>query len=97
MRDYIERTSDPNYKLEEVTGYLLCGDLVDTYSSAREKGKFSKFTNLRQAVCGVIPFLNKNVALRSETHRAISFSAFCAFRGKSRGRDAPPTMTDINE
>ena len=31
MRDYIERTSDPNYKLEEVTGYLLCGDLVDTY------------------------------------------------------------------
>ena len=41
----------------------------------------------------VIPFLNKNVALRSETHRAISFSAFCAFRGKSRGKDAPPTMT----
>ena len=41
----------------------------------------------------VIPFLNKNVALRSETHRAISFSAFCAFRGKSRGRDAPPTAT----
>ena len=42
--------------------------------------------------------LNKNVALRSETHRAISFSAFCAFRGKSRGRDAPPTTTlqDIN-
>ena len=31
MRDYIERTSDPNYKLEGVTGYLLCGDLVDTY------------------------------------------------------------------
>ena len=41
----------------------------------------------------LIPFLNKNVALRSETHRAISFSAFCAFRGKSRGRDAPPTTT----
>ena len=41
----------------------------------------------------VIPFLNKNVALRSETHRAIWFSAFCAFRGKSRGRDAPPTAT----
>ena len=31
MRDYIQRTTDPDYKYEEVTGYLLCGDLVDTY------------------------------------------------------------------
>jgi hypothetical protein len=38
MRDYIERTSDPNYKLEEVTGYLLCGDLVDT-PHVRQKRK----------------------------------------------------------
>ena len=38
MRDYIQRTSDPNYKIEEVTGYLLCGDLVDT-SYVRGKRK----------------------------------------------------------
>ena len=31
MRDYIQRTTDLDYKYEEVTGYLLCGDLVDTY------------------------------------------------------------------
>ena len=30
MRDYVKRTSDPNYSLKEVVGYLLCGDLVDT-------------------------------------------------------------------
>lgn len=38
MRDYIERSSDPDYKLEEVTGYLLCGDLVDT-PHVRQKRK----------------------------------------------------------
>ena len=26
---------------------------------------------------------------------AISVAAFCAFRGKSRGRDAPPTMDQV--
>ena len=30
MKDYVKRTSDPDYRLKEVTGYLLCGDLVDT-------------------------------------------------------------------
>ena len=30
MKDYVKRTSDPNYSLKEVMGYLLCGDLVDT-------------------------------------------------------------------
>ena len=44
MRDYIERTSDPNYKLEEVTGYLLCGDLVDTY---QVRGKRENLANSR--------------------------------------------------
>ena len=38
MRDYIQRTSDPNYRLEGVTGYLLCGDLVNT-PYVREKRK----------------------------------------------------------
>ena len=38
MRDYIERTSDPDYKLEEVTGYLLCGNLANT-AHVRQKRK----------------------------------------------------------
>ena len=29
MKDYVKRTSDPDYSLKEVIGYLLCGDLVD--------------------------------------------------------------------
>ena len=38
MRDYIQRTTDRDYQYEAVTGYLLCGDLVDTYL-VREKRK----------------------------------------------------------
>ena len=30
MRAHVQRTTDPDYKYEEVTGYLLCGNLVDT-------------------------------------------------------------------
>jgi hypothetical protein len=30
MRDYVQRTTDPSFRLKDVTGYLLCGDLVDT-------------------------------------------------------------------
>ena len=30
MRTHVQRTTDPDYKYEEVTGYLLCGNLVDT-------------------------------------------------------------------
>ena len=30
MKDYIQRTTDPDYQYKEVRGYLLCGDLVDT-------------------------------------------------------------------
>jgi len=30
MRDYVQRTSDPDLRHKEVTGYLLCGDLADT-------------------------------------------------------------------
>ena len=36
MRDHIRQTSDPENKYTEVTGYLLCGGLVDTYR-VREK------------------------------------------------------------
>ena len=38
MEEYIQKTTDPNYRLENVTGYLLCGDLVDTpYVRGRRK------------------------------------------------------------
>ena len=30
MRHYITQTTDPKYKLKDVTGYLLCGSMVDT-------------------------------------------------------------------
>lgn len=36
MRDYVSRTTDPERKFISVTGYLLCGDMVDTYQ-VREK------------------------------------------------------------
>lgn len=31
MRENIPQTTDPDYQYEAITGYLLCGDLVDTY------------------------------------------------------------------
>lgn len=31
MRDHVQKTTDPELSNKEVTGYLLCGDLVDTY------------------------------------------------------------------
>ena len=36
MRDLIQHTTDIDYQYEAVTGYLLCGDLADTYQ-VREK------------------------------------------------------------
>ena len=36
MRDHIKRTTDPHYQYKTVTGYLLCGNLVNTYK-VREK------------------------------------------------------------
>lgn len=30
MRDYVRKTTDPDFQIGEVVGYLLCGDLVDT-------------------------------------------------------------------
>ena len=31
-RDYVSRTSDQEYQYKSVTGYLLCGDMVDTFN-----------------------------------------------------------------
>lgn len=31
MRDHVKKTTDPHYSYQQVVGYLLCGDLVDTY------------------------------------------------------------------
>ena len=38
MRDYIQKSTDPSLRYKNVTGYLLCGDMVDTYQ-VREKRK----------------------------------------------------------
>ncbi len=32
MRDQISKTTDPELQYKTVTGYLLCGNLVDTYN-----------------------------------------------------------------
>ena len=42
MRDHIQKTTDPDYQYKEVTGYLLCGDLVDTY---QVRGKRDNLAN----------------------------------------------------
>lgn len=31
MRDHVKKTTDPDFSYQQVVGYLLCGDLVDTY------------------------------------------------------------------
>ena len=31
MRDHVKKTTDPDFSYKQVIGYLLCGDLVDTY------------------------------------------------------------------
>ena len=38
MRDYISKTTDPEHVYKPATGYLLCGNMVDTYQ-VREKRK----------------------------------------------------------
>ena len=42
MRAYIKRTTDSDYQYETVSGYLLCGDLIDTY---QERGKKQNLAN----------------------------------------------------
>ena len=55
MRDYIQRTTDPAHKYEEVTGYLLCGDLVDNY---RVRGKSKNLEKAQIYVRRYIDLLN---------------------------------------
>ena len=43
-RDYIAKTTDPELKFRDATGYLLCGDLVDTYNV---RGKRENLANAR--------------------------------------------------
>lgn len=38
MRDHVSRTTDPEHSYRNVTGYLLCGNMVNTYK-VREKTK----------------------------------------------------------
>jgi len=38
MRDYVDRTTDPDFRAKEVIGYLLCGNRVDTWE-VRERVK----------------------------------------------------------
>ena len=55
MRDYIQRTTDPAHRYEEVTGYLLCGDLVDNY---RVRGKSKNLEKAQIYVRRYIDLLN---------------------------------------
>ena len=38
MRDYVSKSTDPDHVYTSVTGYLLCGKMVDNY---RVRGKAS--------------------------------------------------------
>ena len=38
MRDHVSKTTDPEHEYKSVTGYLLCGDMVNTYQ-VRERRK----------------------------------------------------------
>lgn len=42
MRDHINRTTDPDHQYKEVTGYLLCGNLVDTYKVRGKRDNLAK-------------------------------------------------------
>ena len=42
MRDYVSRTTDPDYRFENVTGYLLCGNTVDTYQFRGKRDNLSR-------------------------------------------------------
>ena len=42
LRDHIQSTTDPVYGYKEVTGYLLCGDLVNTYQARGKRDNLEK-------------------------------------------------------
>lgn len=37
VREHVQRTSDPELAIPSVVGYLLCGDLVDTWEVRQKK------------------------------------------------------------
>lgn len=41
MRDYISKTTDPELRYKTVTGYLLCGNMVDTYQVRERRRNFA--------------------------------------------------------
>ena len=41
IRDHIKKTSDPEFRYDTVIGYLLCGDLVDTFNVREKKQNLS--------------------------------------------------------
>ena len=41
MRDHIAKTTDPEYEYKSATGYLLCGDMVDTYQVRERRRNLS--------------------------------------------------------
>lgn len=42
MRDFVSNTTDPAFKARDVEGYLLCGDLVNTYNVKEGKKNLEK-------------------------------------------------------
>lgn len=44
MRDYVKRTTDPSVRYKAVTGYLLCGDMVDTFQVREKRDNLEKAT-----------------------------------------------------
>ena len=41
MRDYVTTTTDPEHSYKSVTGYLLCGNMVNTYQVREKRKNFS--------------------------------------------------------
>ena len=41
MRDYISKTTDPEHVYKSVIGYLLCGNMVDTYQVRERSNNFA--------------------------------------------------------
>ena len=41
-RDYISKTTDPEYQFTNANGYLLCGNMVDTYNVRGKRTNLEK-------------------------------------------------------
>lgn len=73
MRNYVKKTTDPDFQIREVVGYLLCGTLVDTWEASemrddlQKSGTFvRKYDDLLQMVeANHREFLNRYSDLRN--------------------------------